>query len=194
MESPNRLRARLRARRAALPASERTKAAGAFCQRLVEQPWFADVRHLAAYLAVNGELDPGPLLAEAHRRGKAPWVPVVTDSTLRFAAWDPTVALEPNRFGIPEPAESDRRYREPWQLDLAVLPLVAFDRRGARLGMGGGFYDRAFSFILHPGSGSRPRLVGAAYAFQEVSGLDPKAWDVPLDAIATDKEWIVIEG
>src|SRR5690606_40461575 len=65
------------------------------------------------------------------------------------------------------------------------LPLVAFDARGNRLGMGGGFYDRTFARAPRART-LRPRLVGLAHHFQQVASLPAEPWDIPLDAIATD--------
>lgn len=90
-----------------------------------------------------------------------------------------------NRFGIPEPRRSQRRL-PPWLLQLVLMPLVGFDKRGGRLGMGGGFYDTTFAF-KHQKMGARPTLIGLAHACQEVESLPLAHWDVPLNAIATDK-------
>tara|TARA_B100000676_G_scaffold253991_1_gene260054 strand:+ start:160 stop:384 length:225 start_codon:yes stop_codon:yes gene_type:complete len=65
------------------------------------------------------------------------------------------------------------------------LPLVAFDERGNRLGMGGGFYDRTLAFSRRPGH--KPALIGCAYAFQEIRMLPAESWDIPLQYIATDQ-------
>jgi 5-formyltetrahydrofolate cyclo-ligase len=72
-------------------------------------------------------------------------------------------------------------------LDLVLAPLVAFDAHGNRLGMGGGFYDRSFAYLLRHTRWLRPRLIGLAYDFQRQSRLPSQAWDVPLQAIATDQ-------
>lgn len=87
-----------------------------------------------------------------------------------------------NRFGIPEPVQSRRH--PPGILDLVVVPLVGFDAKCNRMGMGGGFYDRCFAHRLarqHSG----PRLVGLAFDCQQVDELPVEPWDVPLDAIVT---------
>jgi 5-formyltetrahydrofolate cyclo-ligase len=78
----------------------------------------------------------------------------------------------------------------PAELELVLVPLLGFDRRGRRLGYGGGYYDRSFAFLK---AGARPReplLVGVAYAFQEVPQLRAEPWDVTLDFIATEHELI----
>ena len=78
----------------------------------------------------------------------------------------------------------------PHALDIVLVPLLAFDRRGTRLGSGGGYYDRSFAFLHGQARPHRPLLVGVGYAFQEVESLPAAAWDVALDYIATDAELI----
>ena len=96
-----------------------------------------------------------------------------------------------NRFNIIEPLAigmpANIRH-----FDLILVPLVAFDRNGNRLGMGGGFYDRALAFKNHNSSLRRPRLIGVAHHFQEVDEINPQPWDVRLDAILTDRELIKV--
>jgi 5-formyltetrahydrofolate cyclo-ligase len=94
----------------------------------------------------------------------------------------------PNRFGIPEPAVARRDWRSARRLDVIVAPLVAFDRSGRRLGMGGGWYDRTLGFRRFHASFRRPWFIGLAYGFQEVARLEADAWDVPMDAVITERE------
>jgi 5-formyltetrahydrofolate cyclo-ligase len=75
------------------------------------------------------------------------------------------------------------------KLDVVLLPLVAFDRRGNRLGMGGGFYDRTFA-PRGRGRVSAPRLIGLAHGFQQVAELVDQPWDVPLRGVLTDSGWL----
>ena len=92
-----------------------------------------------------------------------------------------------NRFGIQEPACSPRHWVRAWQLDLILLPLVAFDESGNRLGMGGGFYDRSLAYRQSRTHSRRPRLIGLAHELQRVEQLATNSWDIPLDMIATEK-------
>ena len=77
-------------------------------------------------------------------------------------------------------------------LDLVLVPLVAFDDRGNRLGMGGGYYDQTFAFLSQRQHYRRPTLLGVAYEFQRLVALPVQAWDIPLDGVATEKrvQWI----
>ena len=84
-----------------------------------------------------------------------------------------------NQYGIPEPVGTPAC--AAWQLDLILVPLVAFDDRGNRLGMGGGYYDRLLSGSEHwP---RRPRLLGVAHACQRAEALPVEAWDMPLNDV-----------
>jgi 5-formyltetrahydrofolate cyclo-ligase len=93
--------------------------------------------------------------------------------------------MQYNRFGIAEP-QGTEVLAARW-LDVVFLPLVGFDRRGVRLGMGGGFYDRAFAFRQLRSVWHAPRLIGLAYAFQEVANIRAAAHDVLLDAVVTEE-------
>ena len=74
----------------------------------------------------------------------------------------------------------------PWGLDLILLPLVGFDLKGNRLGMGGGYYDRTLSYLRHRRFWIKPRLVGVAHECQKVDSLIARPWDIPLDAVVTE--------
>lgn len=182
------LRQSLRARRRALSAAERQEAALTVAQQLVDEPDFADVATLAGYWACQGELDPAPLLERAWSRGKQIYLPVLAGEALQFAPYQCDTLLRRNRFNIPEPEVSPAEWRLPSDLDWVLTPLVAFDAAGTRLGVGGGFYDRSFAFLLDPDwQGHRPRLIGLAYEFQRVETLIRQPWDVPLDMAVTGK-------
>ena len=176
------LRAELRARRGALRPGERLAAADAIARHLGEREELRQPGYVGGYWAVNGEL---PLHSVQLRLapGQVWCLPVVqADGGLRFAPWRAGDPLEPNRYGIPEPAVDTTL--APQDLTVVLLPLLGFDRRGGRLGMGGGYYDRAFAFRRD--LAAPPRLVGIGYACQELPALPAEAWDVALDAIVTE--------
>jgi len=144
---------------------------------------------IAFYLANDGEIDPAPLMDRLHRAGKRCYLPVLDrhrDRALWFAPTTPGGPTIRNRFGIPEPQGHPRDRLRAAQLDVIILPLVAFDPRGNRLGMGGGFYDRSLGFLGHRHRWRRPLLLGLAYQFQQVDHLEARPWDVPLDGIVTE--------
>ncbi len=184
------LRQQLRAQRRVLPVAEQRQAALTVADRLADWPPFVAARRIAGYWACQGELDPSPLLERAWRAGKAIYLPVLADTpqSLRFAPYRPGTPLRRNRFHIPEPDMAPEAWLESGELDLVLTPLAAFDETGTRLGMGGGFYDRSFAFLLNPDHrGHRPWLIGLGYAFQKVAALPRQPWDVPLDAAATEQ-------
>lgn len=184
------LRRRIRDRRERLDEARRRAAALAVAERLMDGPHLRHARHVAGYHAVGGELDPAPALDGGRRAGCRVYLPVLDEHnprTLSFRQWEPGAAMERNRLGIPEPRGTNER--DARRLDVVLVPLVACDRRGNRLGMGGGFYDTTFAWRLE-GEARRPVLVGMAYDFQVVERLTAMPWDVPLDHIATPDEVI----
>lgn len=183
------LRRQLRRRRRALSPSQQQAAARGLLRTLGAQLRFISARHIAFYLAADGEIDPSLLLARALKLGKHCYLPVVTAAGgLKFARYRQGDRLKSNRFGIKEPA--CRRYRDSRAIDLVLMPLVGFDRNGGRLGMGGGFYDRTFSWQqLHPALAGR-QLTGLAHSCQEVSKLALANWDIPIYGLATEKEYL----
>ena len=182
--SRDELRRDLRARRTALTPGVRLAAADAVARHLGERDHLREPGYVGGYWAVNGEL---PLHAVQLRLapGQVWCLPLVQhDGGLRFAPWRAGDPMQPNRYGIPEPVLAPESTLSPDQLQWALLPLLGFDRGGARLGMGGGYYDRAFAFRRQ--ASAPPLLVGVGYGFQELAGIQAQDWDVPLDAIVTE--------
>lgn len=105
---------------------------------------------------------------------------------LWFVRWRPPDRLRPNRFGILEPSARRGAIRPAWHLDLVLLPLVGFDDRCNRLGMGGGYYDRSLAWLRQRQHWRRPRLIGLAHECQRLEHIEPRRWDVPLDAVVTE--------
>lgn len=184
------LRRKLRARRRRLNPLQQKRAALALTRQLLQHPQVLRSRHIALYLPNDGEIDPGLFIQVARRLGKICYLPVlhpVYRNRLWFARFERATALLPNRFGIPEPVHRASSRRSAHALDLALLPLVGFDPQGGRLGMGGGFYDRTFAFKLRRQQSS-PYLIGLAHECQRVHSLPVATWDVPLNAVITDKD------
>ncbi len=180
----------MRRRRRQLTPAQQAHAARSLKQHLSQHPLFLRARAIALYLPNDGEIDPRALAQVVWRQRKQCYLPVlhpILENRLWFVEFRPDSALRRNRFRILEPDISHQSLRPAWSLSLVLLPLVAFDEQGGRLGMGGGFYDRTFAFSLRR-TALRPRLVGLAHDFQRVGSLDIKAWDVPLEAVATEKK------
>jgi 5-formyltetrahydrofolate cyclo-ligase len=139
------------------------------------------------YASLREELDTAPLIALARRRGCRIYLPVISrqraSRRMRFVEMSATGRL--NRLGIAEP--HGRALPGVRFLDIVFVPLVGFDVRGVRLGMGGGYYDRAFAFRRLRKVWHAPRLVGLAYAFQQLPSIERAPHDVLLDAVATEQ-------
>ena len=101
---------------------------------------------IAFYQAINGEADPGELFKSAITAGKHCYLPLIRDKRLVFIRHHHDSALITNRMGIPEPVYNPESEAAASDLDLVCMPLVAYDKLGTRLGMGGGFYDQSFAF------------------------------------------------
>ncbi len=183
------LRRDLRSRRRALPAAQRIAAADTLANQLLALPFLPDSGHVAGYWAMDGEIALNSWQVRLPR-SLVYCLPVLhTDNSLRFAPWRPGEALVSNRFGIPEPDVDPAEALPAQALSLVVMPLVGFDARGHRLGMGGGWYDRSFAF--RNAAAPPPWLVGAGFNVQRVPHLDQEAWDVIPDALCTETETLL---
>lgn len=134
---------------------------------------------LSGYMAIRTEIDPLPAMEEVAAHGPV-CVPVIQQPglPLKFSRWSPGCALKEGPFGAMIPEVDD--FIEP---EILIVPLVAFDRRGGRLGYGGGFYDRTLEMLR----AKRPTLaIGFAYAAQEAEALPLEPTDQPLDMIVTE--------
>jgi len=185
LEQKRALRGEMRARREALSADERRARAEAACARLLGLPevGFLGGKVVAGYVAVRGEIDPAGALAGLAVRGATIVLPRVvrTGGKLDFLRVDPGAELRPGAYGIPEPSSSVL-YVLPGALDLVIVPGLAFDAAGRRVGSGGGYYDHTFS-VARPAT---QRLVGLAYDFQIVERCPAEAHDLPVDIVVTE--------
>lgn len=170
------LRKQIREKRRALSASEQESHARAVAKAVAARLQHNDT--VGVYLVRDGELDLTPLIEICWQRGVAVVVPVIHSQQLRFAAYRRNESLRRNRFGIAEPVVP--AWRTP---TLLLVPLVAFDATGQRLGMGGGYYDRYLS--AHPDL----RRVGVAHECQRVAAVPATDDDVPLPAVVTECGW-----
>jgi len=136
---------------------------------------------VTVYRAAGSEIDPAPLVAALRSRGAHIALPVVIarETPLTFRIWTDGEALLPDAAGIPAPPPEAQDVRP----GLILAPLLAFDRRGGRLGQGGGYYDRTLRALRHSG----PLIaVGLAFAAQEVAEVPMAPHDEPLDGVLTE--------
>ncbi len=182
------LRDELGARRQALTPAQQQQASLLLLRHLMKMPQFMRAHHIALYVANDGEIDPVLISRQLWKMEKHTYLPVLRpgkSKDLWFVEFTADTPLAPNRYGIAEP---DHRYghRLPANLlDVVLMPLVGFDTSGARLGMGGGFYDTTFAF-KHKKTVGKPYLIGLAHSCQQVEQLSTDSWDIPLFAIATE--------
>jgi 5-formyltetrahydrofolate cyclo-ligase len=188
-------RRRLRQCRASLSDDERRRADRSISRRVLAAGFVRPRQRTALYLAsLAGEVN----LEYAIRRGWqlgaqlfAPRILSLRRRTMEFVALEPFAALERSAYGLLEPSSHTRVRNIGAGIDVVLVPMLGFDRAGHRLGMGGGFYDRMLRRRLDPQrSWRRPRLVGIAYACQELDHIEHAPWDVGLDFIVTEKELI----
>lgn len=186
------LRKQLRQQRLALSKSQQQHMSSLAIQRLQRSALFRSARNIAIYLPVRGEIDPSQL-PDFGRAGQQFYLPVLSlykQHGLVFVRWNKRTRFRLNQYQIPEPIIRYSQLKSARKLDLVVMPLLAFDRTGSRLGMGGGYYDRSFAFKMRTGQTRKPTLLGIAYQFQQVESLPGQPWDVPLDAIVTETQLI----
>lgn len=136
---------------------------------------------VSAYLAIGSELDPAPLMAALAAKGCVGLMPVVVGrgQPLLFRRWRAGDALVPGPLGTRMPAPE-----APVDLpDVLLVPLLAFDTEGYRLGYGGGYYDRTLRTLR---AKRQITAIGLAYAGQEVTSVPHEAYDERMDAVATE--------
>jgi 5-formyltetrahydrofolate cyclo-ligase len=181
------LRRLLRARRRAVPADLRRKAARALVRRVLARGWLRAGRRVGLYLSMTEEIDSLPLLAAARQLHCHVYLPRVTRyRDNRMSLFAATAPLRRGRYGIEEPLSRDRPPLR--QLDIIFVPLVGFDSQCNRVGMGKGFYDRLLAVRRSAPRLRRPLLVGLAYDCQQVTRLLPQPHDVRLDFVVTESQ------
>ena len=182
----NAMRKRMRAARRTLSAPEHARRSRIAALALTQLAAFASGKRVAIYLPFDRETDTAFLVRAARKRGISLYVPVITDrrrcrmSFHRFAG-----RLMAGHFGIEVPQRTRVALPARW-LNLVVVPLVGVDATGNRLGMGQGFYDRAFAYRHHMRTGLGPLLVGLAFDAQRIESIPAQPWDVRLDYLATE--------
>lgn len=163
-------------------------------QRLLEAPCWRNARSVALYVALKGELCTDRLLAAAWKSGRVVWLPRVRPrepGRMEFVACAGPEQLRPGPFGLREPQDAlpglgPEEAGKTFRPDLLVLPGLAFDRRGGRLGFGGGYYDRFLDSML-----ACPR-VGLCFAFQIISNLPLEQWDQRVHYLCTEEQFLCL--
>ena len=175
------LRRHYRVLRRSLTGAQQQQHADAVSRQFLRSPWALRAHVIGGYAATDGELELAPLFNRLHRMSKVLALPVIEsgEGRMSFFRYRPGDALLTNRHGIAEPGQHSRHVA---RLDLLLVPLVAFDGHGTRLGMGGGFYDR---FAARHGC----TMVGIAHEIQRADALPREDWDHPLAGVVTETSW-----
>jgi len=180
--SQDQIRSRIRQKRQSLSQQYVAQHTEQLMHHLLGMPHFNEANKIASYMAFAGEADPRPLLTS----DKMFYLPRIHQQQMSFHQWQDQADLFENQFGILEPPACAPPI-SPQHLDLVLMPLVAFDQSGHRIGMGGGYYDRLFQFRQY--QTAPPLLIGLAYAFQETNEIITQSWDVSMDAVVTEEGW-----
>ncbi len=175
-------RATLRARRQAIPPAERLAAAQKAAVALTHWEKFQASTHIALYHAVGGEFPTMPLLNACWAAQKITYLPIIEKSgLLTFGRFDANTPLSKNALDILEPQETQLIAAQ--DLDLLLLPLVGFDKKGNRLGSGGGYYDRLLKNLE-----SLPIFaLGLGFSCQEVERLPKEPQDQAIQGVLTEQ-------
>lgn len=190
MTSRKEIRQQLRLHRQQLSPQDQLDASRRICSRVGGSHLFRNSDRIAGFLSNDSEPDLSPLMQLAWQRHKHWHLPIIgipNINKLWFAPYASNDPLVINRFGIGEPDTPLHQTTRCYGLDLILMPLVAFDHKGNRLGMGKGYYDRTLQFLAQRRHWRKPYLVGIAYELQRFAELPYQAWDIPLDAIVTEQ-------
>jgi 5-formyltetrahydrofolate cyclo-ligase len=180
------LRQRLRRLRRDLPPAARRAAEVAVARHIQRAFNLRPGLRIAVYAPLAAELDPAALVRLGQRHRCRIYVPHLTDLRRRRMQFvEARGPMRRNALGIWEPVQLRRLSTH--NLDLVFVPLVGFDATGTRLGMGAGYYDRAFAFLRLRSHWSHPRLIGLAYSIQQVPHIEAAAHDVRLHGVVTEK-------
>jgi 5-formyltetrahydrofolate cyclo-ligase len=185
----NQLRQLIRQRRQGLSPALQQQAAVDLVRQFASHPQLARLQHIALYLSNDGELDTAPLIKALWQQGKSVYLPILhphKPGFLVFQHYSTDTPMTENKFGIAEPVLDATQLKALPEIQMIGLPLVAFDSKGNRMGMGGGFYDRtlANAIFCQPA----PLLVGLAHQCQQVELVPVEPWDIPLQMVITPEQ------
>lgn len=181
----NTLRKLLRHRRIAVSAAERGQAEWQAALQARKQGLLRPGQRIAAYVPVGSEFSAWPLILHALKLGVEVYLPQIPKHgrKLAFVRFDQDSVWKSAPGGIPEPMH--RQCCKPQKLHTVFMPLLGFDAEGRRLGQGGGYYDATFAFRRVRRHWLQPKLIGLAFACQQVDQLPVEPWDVKLDRVLT---------
>ncbi len=181
------LRARALARRAAMPSLDRSDASRRITERVLSHSDYQSASTILVYATMRGEVDTAAICGQALADGKVVAYPLVdwTDETLHAVRMVDPARLAPGRWGLPEPPPDQREPVDHATLELVLVPGVAFDRAGRRMGYGRGMFDRLLKTLP-----SQARRWGLAFDVQVFDELPTGSHDQPVDVVVTQTRWI----
>jgi len=185
---PSSLRQILRKQRRQISHSRQQQHSQSIIQYIIHSPLYKNSHHIALYLAADGEVDLSSMIEQLFNDNKKIFLPIILskkNSIMHFQLFDNETPLEKNCFGILEPVYQENRCIAVEHLDLILAPLVGFDEFGNRMGMGGGYYDRALQPLID--KQIKTQFFGIAHEFQKVQHLQANHWDIPLHGIITEE-------
>ncbi len=150
-------------------------------------------QRIGLYYPIQGEVDTLPIISQLWQWHRNCYLPILPRDRglnrlrLQYALYTEDSNVQHDRYGIPEPVVLPRHRLRARDLDCVLVPLVAFDQQGLRLGMGGGYYDTSFAFRRQQTQHTKPHLLGLAYGFQYIQQLPRDPWDIALDVVITEQ-------
>jgi 5-formyltetrahydrofolate cyclo-ligase len=158
---------------------ERYLASEKIAEKVTRSCWFQRASFVACYLSAPDEVATWSIIQRAWNMKKRIFAPVLKkNDRMQFCELTADTSIQVNQFGLAEPVSD--KIISPRMLDIVITPVVAFDDTGHRVGMGGGYFDRTFSFLRGRKHLFHPKLVGVAFACQKVERISPNPWDIPL--------------
>jgi 5-formyltetrahydrofolate cyclo-ligase len=182
----NAIRQQIRSARRALSDEQQKIASEKLLLRLIKLDKVQNAEKIAISLAFDGEIQTLPFIEWCWENNKQVYLPVIhpfNKGHLLFLLYTAKTTMFINQYGIPEPKLNVQLICPVKELDLIFTPLVAFDKQGNRIGMGGGYYDRTLAPWFSQQTGPYP--IGLAHDCQQVIELPTESWDVPLPQIIT---------
>lgn len=200
MDIRKELRKTIRNKRLSLAPNIQLTSANQLCSLLSLHPKVISSQHIALYLANDGELNTTPFIKWCWAQNKTVYLPVIhpfSKGHLLFLEYSENTSMVQNRFGIYEPKLNVSLIQPIKNIDIIFTPLVAFDQSGARLGMGGGFYDRTLQRWhehFKKNQLTRPYPIGLAHNCQQVDYIPVEHWDIPIPEIITPSQHYIFNS
>ena len=189
MEPRKTLRANIRKQRRAISADQQDVFGRKILSLLIENKLLQTAKNIAIFISNDGEIETEHLIHWCWENNKNIYLPFVLPDEkgqLLFLNYTETTPMLSNKYGILEPKFDPTSEIDPSDLDVIFVPLVAFDKQGNRIGMGGGYYDRLLSALRE--QDKQPKIIGLAHDCQLVSQIPTESWDIPLTEIITPSQ------